>query len=141
MTLVAPLNCCCLKSVPALVALAMLCVGVRAAEDGDWVYVVQRGDTLSGIAARYLQGPNAWRPLARLNKINNPRRLRINTPLHLPVAWLGTQASQAELAELVGDVSLRLADGSTPAAVIGQVLHSLDTVSTAAGASATSRTS
>ena len=39
----------------------------------------------------------------------------------------------------MGDVSLRLADGSTPAAAVGLVLHSLDTVSTAAGASATLR--
>ena len=38
------------------------------------VYVVRRGDTLSGIAAAYLGDPGRWREIARANKIVDPFR-------------------------------------------------------------------
>lgn len=44
-------------------------------------YTVQRGDTLSGIAAEY---GTTWQVLAELNDIENPSALRVGTVLQLP---------------------------------------------------------
>ena len=44
-------------------------------------YTVQSGDTLSGIAAR---NGTTWQVLAQLNKIDDPRRIRVGQVLDLP---------------------------------------------------------
>jgi hypothetical protein len=47
-------------------------------------HVVQRGDTLSGIAGRLYADPADWRPIALANKIENPRRLAPGAVLRIP---------------------------------------------------------
>jgi LysM repeat protein len=42
---------------------------------------VQSGDTLSGIAAR---NGTTWQVLAQLNKIDDPRKIRVGQVLDLP---------------------------------------------------------
>jgi len=54
-----------------------------AAPTLDRVHVVQRGETLSGIAARY--GMNMW-TLARMNGITNPNRIYVGQQLVIPCA-------------------------------------------------------
>jgi LysM repeat protein len=44
-------------------------------------YTVQTGDTLSGIAAKH---GTTWQVLAQLNKIDDPRRIRVGQVLDLP---------------------------------------------------------
>ncbi len=44
-------------------------------------YTVQTGDTLSGIAARH---GTTWQELARLNRIDDPRKIRVGQVLDLP---------------------------------------------------------
>jgi LysM repeat protein len=44
-------------------------------------YKVQSGDTLSGIAAEH---GTTWQELARLNKLSDPRRLKVGQVLELP---------------------------------------------------------
>jgi LysM repeat protein len=44
-------------------------------------YEVQSGDTLSGIAAEH---GTTWQALARLNKLDDPRRLRVGQVLEIP---------------------------------------------------------
>jgi nucleoid-associated protein YgaU len=46
--------------------------------------VVQRGDTLSGIAAEEYNDPTEWRTLAEKNKITDPRRLTPGTIIEIP---------------------------------------------------------
>jgi LysM repeat protein len=48
---------------------------------GPTTYTVQSGDTLSGIAEAH---GTTWQVLAELNKIENPRRLRVGQVLKLP---------------------------------------------------------
>ena len=48
---------------------------------GPTTYTVQSGDTLSGIAGAH---GTTWQVLAELNKIDNPRRLRVGQVLKLP---------------------------------------------------------
>lgn len=44
-------------------------------------YTVQTGDTLSGIAARH---GTTWQILARLNKLDDPRRIKVGQVLEVP---------------------------------------------------------
>jgi LysM repeat protein len=46
--------------------------------------VVQRGDTLSRIAAEEYDDPSAWRQIAEANKLDNPRRLVPGAVLQIP---------------------------------------------------------
>jgi LysM repeat protein len=47
----------------------------------DATYTVRRGDTLSGIAARY---GTTWKVIAELNEIKDPSRLKVGVVLQLP---------------------------------------------------------
>jgi hypothetical protein len=47
-------------------------------------HVVQRGDTLAGIAARYYESPGEWRRIALANNIEDPRRLAVGAFLEVP---------------------------------------------------------
>lgn len=47
--------------------------------------VVQRGETLSGIAAEEYLDPGLWRPIAEANGIDNPYRLEPGQVLAIPV--------------------------------------------------------
>jgi nucleoid-associated protein YgaU len=47
--------------------------------------IVQRGETLSSIAAAEYNDPALWRPIAEANGIDNPRLLEPGRPLSIPV--------------------------------------------------------
>lgn len=52
--------------------------------DHTKVHVVQRGETLSSIAAKEYQNPSAWRPIADANQIYSPGQLRPGMTLRIP---------------------------------------------------------
>jgi len=52
--------------------------------DFDKTYVVQRGDTLSGIAFAVYRDSSVWRDIARNNDIQDPRTLEPGLVLQLP---------------------------------------------------------
>jgi nucleoid-associated protein YgaU len=52
--------------------------------DHTKMYIVKRGDTLSGIAAAEYGDPTQWRPIADANWIDNPRALPPGTILTIP---------------------------------------------------------
>src|SRR5262249_57969054 len=47
-------------------------------------HVLQRGETLSSVAARFYQQPDDWRFIADENNIEDPRRLTVGTFLTIP---------------------------------------------------------
>jgi nucleoid-associated protein YgaU len=47
-------------------------------------HVIQSGETLSGLAARFYQNPDNWRFIADENQIEDPRRLTVGTFLTIP---------------------------------------------------------
>jgi len=60
------------------------------------VYVIQLGDTLSGIAERLYEDPGAWRPIAIANGIVDPRRLTVGQSLLVPaLPFVDPQTRQA----------------------------------------------
>jgi LysM repeat protein len=65
----------------AIAAPTILPGTASAAPTRDSVHIVQRGETLSGIAARY--GMNMW-TLARMNGIANPSRIYVGQRLLIP---------------------------------------------------------
>ncbi len=51
---------------------------------GRWVWVVRRGDTLWGIAARFYGRGWLWPRLALRNRVRNPRTLQVGRVLAIP---------------------------------------------------------
>jgi nucleoid-associated protein YgaU len=47
-------------------------------------YVLARGDTLALVAAKFYFDPTNWRPIARANGIDDPRRLKPGTEFKIP---------------------------------------------------------
>lgn len=56
----------------------------RQTADFSKVYVVQRGDTLAGIAVRFYDNASLWRPIAIANGIDQPRAIVPGQELHVP---------------------------------------------------------
>jgi nucleoid-associated protein YgaU len=56
----------------------------RNSPDVDKAYVVQAGDTLSGIAGAAYGDPGLWREIALANGILDPRRLDVGRALRIP---------------------------------------------------------
>jgi nucleoid-associated protein YgaU len=46
--------------------------------------VVTQGEALSGIAGRYYENPRMWRPIAIVNKIDDPRSILVGQLLRIP---------------------------------------------------------
>ncbi|MFI4931761.1 MAG: FecR domain-containing protein [Burkholderiales bacterium] len=105
--------------------------------DAAWTYQVTRGDTLIALSRELLQPGIGWQRLQRLNHVADPYRLMPGTTLRIPVAWLRTEATVAEVVYLVGQV--RAQRGGAPLAdplATGTQLRSGDTVITGASPSA-----
>lgn len=107
--------------------------GLPAAGADAWAYRVEPGDTLIGIAATQLGPGHSWRPLQRLNRVANPRRLMPGSTLRLPLAWLKLQPVQAEVLHVQGEVQVQRATAAAGAApeplAAGALLGSGDLVS------------
>lgn len=74
-----------MKRTMMVVAAAALCVAaVSAVQAGT--YTVRRGDTLGAIAREHLGSAGRWRELARLNGVQDERKLAVGTVLRLPGA-------------------------------------------------------
>jgi len=56
----------------------------RTSPDRTHSHVVQQGETLSSLAAKYYLRAGEWRPIATENEIDDPRRLPIGTFLTIP---------------------------------------------------------
>ncbi len=105
--------------------LAVICGPLSAQEGSAVTYTVQRGDTLIGIAARYLRSASAIRQVQRINNVRNPRRLPIGTSLKLPRALLRFDEVPLEVAAFSGPVSL---GGAAP--TVGAQMAEGDVVTT-----------
>jgi hypothetical protein len=53
-------------------------------------HIVSRGETLSGIAARYYDSPGDWRAIAVRNQVTDPRRLPAGLVLDIPPTEQGS---------------------------------------------------
>ena len=92
-------------------------------------YVVQRGDTLYGLAERYFVRVGDYRTVQRLNRVSDPRRLPVGKQLKVPARLLRSQVIEAKVAGYKGQVSVTLNGRPAPLAV-GVVLKEGSIVST-----------
>lgn len=95
----------------ALTCAALACAGsARSAEppaaERDAAYEVKPGDTLYGLAARYLTRLGDAREVQRVNRIRNPRRLPIGRVLTIPAPLLRTEPVVGRLVAYSGEVSV-----------------------------------
>ena len=56
----------------------------RQTADFSKVHLIQRGETLSGLAFRFYDDPALWRPIAIANGIDDPRQLEIGREIVVP---------------------------------------------------------
>lgn len=89
----------------------------------SWSYRVAKGDNLYSVARSYLAPGVGWQQLARLNRVQDPRRLAPGRELRMPVAWLRAEAAVATVSFIRGPAQ-RQAPGAEPAALaLGDTLR------------------
>ncbi len=88
-----------------LLALAWLAVAATPVSAADMVELVVRpGDTLIGLSATQFTRPDAWRTVARLNRLPDPDRINPGQTLVVPVALMRSRAAPVRVATVTGDV-------------------------------------
>jgi hypothetical protein len=129
------------RAAPGL-ALGCGLVAVASAQQAgeDWLYRVERGDTLIGLHQRLLRPEARWREVQRLNRVADPRRLRPGSTLRIPLAMLREQPVLAEVLHRHGEVVVERA-GRAPRQPLDAAasLAADDVVITGAQSSATLR--
>src|SRR5690606_19679535 len=65
---------------------------------------VREGDTLYQLAQRYLESPQDWRALARLNHVADPKRLPVGSTLMIPADRVRGAVQRATVLYLKGRV-------------------------------------
>lgn len=76
------------------------------AADQEIIYTTRAGDTLLGLEQRYLSAPFGWKNIKALNRIGDPMRIPVGTPVRLYERWLRTEPRTARVVALSGDVTL-----------------------------------
>jgi len=105
--------------------------------DAQWTYQVARGDTPIALSRELLQPGIGWQRLQRLNHVADPYRLMPGTTLRIPLAWLRTEATVAEVVYRVGQVRADRGGAALPEPLVtGTQLRAGDTVVTGASPSA-----
>lgn len=88
-------------------ALAPNETAARKSPDTEQIaYVFKRGDTLSGLANKYLRKQSDYFAVQRINRIANPRQIPIGKSLRIPVYLLKYRSSEARLSAFRGNVSI-----------------------------------
>lgn len=82
--------------------------GPAGTQGGDFIYEVEPGDTLIGLAARYMASPDDWRLLQSRNQVADPYRLVPGSRIRMPLSRIPVKAATARVVFARGQVS---ADG------------------------------
>ncbi len=83
-------------------------------------YVVQPGDTLSGIAKEVLGSEGKWRAIAELNDIENPDRIFVGKRLHMPSTQNNEMSAEMEQqTKQVAAVEITANEGVSSLTILG----------------------
>ncbi|MDF3883402.1 LysM peptidoglycan-binding domain-containing protein, partial [Cupriavidus basilensis] len=77
-------------------------------EGANFIYLVRPGDTLIGVADRFMAQPARWRELQALNKVADPYRLPPGMRLRIPLVHIPVTSGTARVVFVTGPAS---ADG------------------------------
>lgn len=92
----------------------------NAAGDGSFYrHQARPGDTLIGLGQALLVRPADWPKVARLNRIDNPRRIPIGFSIRIPVALMKSRPAQGTVLAVVGEATLAPARGTAAPAQVG----------------------
>jgi len=80
----------------------MLLVSLPARSD-EWHYIVKPGDNLWTISERYLPDVSYVKKLQTYNSITNPYRIPPGSTVRIPLNWLKSQASSANVVDIEGN--------------------------------------
>lgn len=98
------------RAMLALAGLVLATSGARAADESAYfVHIAEQGDTVYDLAAKYLQRPNDWERLRRLNRIEQPTRMPIGTQVRIPIAWMRAVPASANVVLVQGEATSRAA--------------------------------
>lgn len=97
------------------------CPVALAASASCHTHTAVAGDTLIGLSQRYLAEPRRWQVLARVNKIDNPRRIPVGQQLCIPVDRMKATPQAGVVLEVVGEVTRRNPPGAGRAAAMQAV--------------------
>lgn len=101
-----------------IVAMVAASSGGATAATADYVqYRVKQGDTLFTLGENYFVSADSYRHVQRINRINNPRRLKINSILRIPRSLLRTAPVEAEVVAFRGPVQIINAGATQQAAL------------------------
>jgi hypothetical protein len=107
------------------------------AQQGEWIYIVVKHDTLWDLSEKYFPNVGYWKKFQALNGIEEPKRITPGVRLRVPMAWLSDQPVPARILAVKGDVKLTPAKTSSLETVsVGTLIHLGDRLQTAADASA-----
>ncbi len=110
-----------------------------AAAQPEWRYTLRPGDTLIGLAQRYLARPADWPRVQQLNRIDDPYRLLPGSALRIPLAWLRHKPAPASVLALSGEVRVTLPDQNERALRPDDLLPAGSVLTTAASSSVSLR--
>lgn len=118
----------------SIAALSLAISACPPAKADDTVsYKVVRGDTLIGLAEKYMLRAGDFRIVQKRNKIADPRMVPVGTVLKMPRTLLKYQPSTARLASVKGQV-MTVAGSTIKAASSGQMLAEGQAIRTSGGA-------
>jgi hypothetical protein len=94
-------------------AVALAAWAGHAMADEHIPYQVQPGDTLYTVSQRLLESAEDWRLLARINRVQDPKRLVPGSVLMLPASRVMGAAQQAAVLYVKGEAVARAKGGAT----------------------------
>lgn len=107
-----------------------------AAPEPPVAYVVKPGDTLIGLASRYMNRPGDYRVVQKANRVAQPTRLRPGSQLNIDPNLLKSTPIAASLSAFTGPVTVET-NGQRAPARVGMPLSEGQVISTGPGAFAT----
>ena len=108
------------------------CLGAPAHAKDDLTYKVVHGDTLIGIANKYLIRAGDYRVVQKQNRITDPKAIPVGTILKLPRSLLKFQPASARLSSIKGQVTA-IIGGTSKTVANGASLTEGQSLKTAGG--------
>jgi hypothetical protein len=101
----------------------LCCAQTSTAGDGSFYhYQARQGDTLIGLGHALLIRPSDWPQVARLNRIDNPRRIPIGANIRIPLTLMKSTATSGSVLAVVGEASLTPAHSASAPAQVGAAI-------------------
>lgn len=116
----------------------ILLTAAAPAPANDWLYIVESGENLWDLAARYLIDVSYTPRLQTLNRIADPYHIPPGTRLRMPLQWLKSSAFAAGVVDVRGETTLIEDDtGQTVPLHPGSIVAAGDVLETGANANLT----